>query len=176
MPSTYELIASNTVGSTSVSSVTFSSIPSTYTDLMIQISTRDDYNFDAFAHVSMRFNGDTGANYLNCLVRADGTSAISSSTVGGNFISASYSNGNLATANSFGNGGIYIFNYANLVGGKTVSIESANETNATTAYMNMTAGYWGNAGAITSINFSNQLVVSNFTQYSTFYLYGIKNS
>ena len=55
MANTYTLIASNTVGSGGAASISFSSIPSTYTDLLVKISTRD--NTGSFNDMLLTFNG-----------------------------------------------------------------------------------------------------------------------
>ena len=59
---TMTLIASNTVGSGGVASVTFSSIPATYTDLILKSSSRDTTT-SVSAQINIQFNGDTAANY-----------------------------------------------------------------------------------------------------------------
>ena len=70
---TYEAIATTTFTS-SVGNVTFSSIPQTYTDLVIvmsyTLSTTTEYSY-------LRFNGDTATNYSNTVLSGDGSSAIS---------------------------------------------------------------------------------------------------
>jgi hypothetical protein len=174
MPNTYELVASNTVGSTPVTSVTFSSIPSTYTDLIVKMSTRTNDNVNNFNHVGIRFNGDAGTNYSVGIIRADGSSAISSGG-GATQISASVGNGNLATANAFGFGEVYIFNYTGS-NQKIVSSECFSESNETTVYSFMGGSIWQNSSAITSMTLFDHVLGNPFTQYSTFYLYGIKNS
>jgi hypothetical protein len=172
MTANYVLLEKITVGAAGASSVTFSGIPQTgYTDLVIKMSTRNADNVNSFAHVNIRFNGDTGSNYQNRSIRGDGGSAISTNSTN-TFIIASYSNGNAATANSFGSGEVYVPNYTSS-NQKSVSIEGVNETNASTAYMNITAGLWTGTSAITSINLSDQITGNNFVQYSTFYLYGV---
>ena len=65
MPNTYEPIATNTLGS-AASSVTFSSIPSTYTDLIVVMNYA---NSTGLADVFFRFNGDTGSNYSDTILK-----------------------------------------------------------------------------------------------------------
>jgi hypothetical protein len=72
--STYEPIASQTLGS-AVSSVTFSSIPQNYTDLILVVNYGiSANNFGA----RIRFNGDTGSNYSDSFIYGTGSSALSS--------------------------------------------------------------------------------------------------
>jgi hypothetical protein len=174
MALTYTLIASNTVGSTPVTSVTLSSIPSTYTDLLVKFSTRTNDNVNSFAHIGMRFNGDTGTNYNYVILRGDGSGAISAAGTIAQ-VAGGLGNGNASTANTFGSGEFYIPNYAGS-NVKSLSLESVNETNSATAYMQMTATRWSGTAAITSITFFDPVTGNPFIQYSSFYIYGIKNS
>lgn len=74
MANTYTLISSNTLTS-SAASVTFSSIPATYTDLVLRISSRTDAA-GATATVAAQFNGDTtSANYSETNLNSDGATA-----------------------------------------------------------------------------------------------------
>lgn len=74
MPSTYEKIATTTV--TSGTSVTLSSIPATYTDLVLVVAG----NNTAPTDLRVRFNGDTGANYQTMVMYGDGASTRTSFT------------------------------------------------------------------------------------------------
>ena len=171
MAANYVLLEKITVGATGASSVTFNSIPQTgYTDLVVKFSTRDN-DAGSFSHLGIIFNGDTGANYTSKYARGDGNGSAVSSSSTTNYIIASYSNAAGSTANSFGIGEIYIPNYTSS-NQKSVILESMNETNASTAYMNMTAGIWTGTSAITSVTFK-QTLTGPFVQNSTFYLYGV---
>jgi hypothetical protein len=81
---------------------------------------------------------------------------------------------NGCTANTFGNGEIYIPNYAGSTQ-KSVSADAVAENNsATYIYSALNAGLWTGTAAITSIKL---LIPSyNFVQYSTAYLYGVSNA
>ena len=63
MPNTFTLIASSTVGAGGASSIDFTSIPSTYTDLVIKASLRSDRNTGSATYLTITFNNDTGSNY-----------------------------------------------------------------------------------------------------------------
>jgi hypothetical protein len=69
---------------------------------------------------------------------------------------------------------IYLPNYAGS-NNKSLSLDSAFENNSSTAYLNMVAGLWSSSAAITSLKVY-PASASNFAQYSTAYLYGVKNS
>jgi hypothetical protein len=171
MPNTFELIASNTVGSGGVSTVTFSSIPSTYTDIAILASVRTALA-DPTGSVTFTANGST-SGYTNRILFGDGASA---GSFANNTTSKGYVGivtGNTATANTFGSVLLYCPNYAGSTN-KSFSADVVGENNATTAYAAINAILWSNTAAITSITLDGN--GSNFLQYSSFYLYGVKNA
>ena len=168
MANTYTLIASSIVGSGGVASVTFSSIPATYTNLLVKASARQG---SAGTEMQLTFNG-SASSFSNRRLYGTGSVA-ASDTVGTAFVSNTQSNDGSFTANTFGNGEWYIPNYTS-ANYKSVSVDGVTENNATTALSMLTAGLWSNTAAITSITLTAQ--IPNFVQYSTFYLYGIKNS
>ena len=171
MPNTYTLISSNTVGSSGASTVTFSSIPATYTDLLVKVSSRVDYAATSQA-LLMRFNS-SATSYTGKLLRGSG-SAASSFASGTTYINLGETVGATSTTNTFGNTEIYIPNYTGS-NYKSTSSDGTMETNGATSYMELTSGLWSDTAAITSISFSASNS-SNFVQYSTFYLYGINKS
>jgi hypothetical protein len=171
MPTTYELIASVTVGSGGAASIDFTSIPQTYTDLVLSLSFRaansGSAGYDFYA--DMAFNGSTSSASFR---RLAGYITTVNSDSGSRLYAASFL-GSTGTSNTFGNAQVYIPNYA---GGnnKSYSSESAAETNSTNNYLDLTAGLWSNTSAITSITLTPS--AGNFAQYSTAYLYGVKSS
>jgi hypothetical protein len=170
MPVTYQLISSNVLSS-SAASVTFSSIPATYTDLVLRCSVRNSAA-STQADLWVTFNSSTSYSYRN--LRGNGASA---SSIGGTdtVLPAGQSIvGSTATASTFSSIELYIPSYtANQ--NKPVSIISATENNATTAWSVVTAGLNSMTAAITSVVFS-QTGATTFDSGSSFYLYGIKNS
>jgi hypothetical protein len=171
MANTYTLIASNTVGSGGVASVTFSSIAATYTDLLVKVSARDTVASSRGAF-SIRFNGSSAFNYSIKELRDVDGAASSTGVTAQSEIDGGRTTGSTATASTFGNVEIYIPNYAGSTA-KSVSIDNVTENNSTTYYSNLTAGLWSLTNAITSIGFT---CTTNFSQYSTFYLYGISKT
>ena len=170
---TMTLIASNTVGAGGVSSVTFSSIPSTYTDLVIKYSVRDT-TAQVYGDLAVRFNGDSGANYPWKFLRGNGSAASSQAGSANTYAYTGSGTGNSSTANTFANGELYIPNYTSS-NYKSVSTDNVGENNATLDYTELGASIWNSTAAISSITFYLNSAVS-IMQYSTFYLYGIKNS
>ena len=167
MPSSRYLISSQTLGS-SAASVTFSSIPATYTDLVLRASVR---NTSATTITRIRLNGAT-TGYSGRSITGDGATA-SSQTQSIAYFYAGEQNTSSTTANTFTSLEFYLPNYT-LTNQKPASITSASEDNATTAYIVGYAGLSNITSAITSIQV---FVAPNaFDVGSSFYLYGLKNS
>ena len=172
MPVTYNLIASNTL-STTATSISFTSIPNTYTDLVIRASLRGDNAF-AFSNLQLRFNGSSATNYSYTRLLSDGATPTSSRATAQAQLVVQY--GVVAatsTSNTFSNVEIYIPNYNSSVN-KVANADAVHENNSATAYLSANALLRSVTDAITSID----LIVSanNFVSGSSFFLYGIKNS
>ena len=168
MAATYQLISSVTVGSGGASSIDFTSIPATYTDLLISLSIRSTNN--GWVDGNVLFNSST-SNFTWRSVYGTGASAVSGTNTTNNMLGQI--NGSNTTASTFANILLYVPNYAGN-SNKSFSIDYASENNATTSYAGLVAGLWSNTAAITAVGFT--LSAGNFAQYSTAYLYGIKNS
>ena len=176
MANTYSLISSSTVGVLGSSSVAFTSIPSAYTDLQVIISARTTANPSVSQSIFMKINNLTSSIYSQRAVEGNGASASSFTQSGvDNAVRFAISNGTSATASTFSSSAAYIPNYAGS-NYKSVSIDTAGETNATTQYMNLIAYLVSTTDAITDLTFTTEVAAVSFAQYSTFYLYGIKNS
>lgn len=168
MPTTMKLIAKNVLSS-SASSVTFSDIPGTYTDLVLLSSARTNRNDGTLTDgIKIRFNGDTATgNYSERRLYSTGSTVVSNTEVafGG------YTTVTGTTADTFGNSAAYIPNYAGSTK-KSLSVESVTENNATAAFILIDAVLWQGTDAITSIALTPD-VGTNFVSGSSFYLYGI---
>jgi hypothetical protein len=169
MPSTYTLISSVTVGGGGAASMAFTSIPQTYTDLVIKFSGRSNRASIIIDGVLISFNGST-SSFSATYLEGSGISA-SSSTLA-RF--AGTETASTATSNVFSNNDIYIPNYAG-ANNKSYSVDSVMENNATASYQYLIAGLWSNTAAITSITLTPSFGTL-FDQYSTAYLYGISNA
>ena len=167
MANTFELIASSTVGSGGASSIIFSSIPSTYTDLCLKISSRQS---TASIGLKMVINGYTA--FSGRVLEGSGSSASSYSMTPQLLVG--YNNSSAYTASSFGSTDVYIPNYLSTTS-KSVSGDSVTETNASTAYSALLADLYTTTAAINSITLSCD-ASGNFEEYSTAYLYGVKNA
>jgi hypothetical protein len=174
MANTFVKIASVTVGAGGASTIDFTSIPSTYTDLCILLSLRNNRTGFDRSTTTMRLNADTGSNYsTRTAYAADGS--VGSDSTSGTYGTIGNSNSANANANTFTPFTIYIPNYAGS-NAKSFSVEYAQESTTATWVIQMIAGLWNQTSAITSITLGDLQVSSSFVQYSTAYLYGIKKN
>ena len=173
---TFIKIATVTVGAGGSSTATFTSIPSTYTDLMLMLSYRSTTAGLYQGTAQLTFNSSTAANYS--LKRVYGTGSAAGSSTGSALTYARVSNNQASagnTASTFGNSAVYIPNYTSTVA-KSFSEDSVSESNITEAYPQLSAYLWNPSSnvAITSITLTCSADL--FAQYSTFTLYGISKS
>jgi hypothetical protein len=171
MATTFTKIDSVTVGAGGAASVTFSAIPQTYTDLVIKASVRTSRAFTNDA-LSIKLNNNT-TGYSSKDATYDNGGAVSYTDLFGVGYAIN-TEGNSNTANTFSNQEVYIPNYAGS-NNKSFSSESVVENNGTDARVEMMASLWANTSAVTSITI-DVYTGNTLLQYSTFTLYGIKNS
>jgi hypothetical protein len=157
MPTTYEPIATQTISS-SVSSVTFTSIASTYTDLYLiinnlQLSTAGD--------TLIRFNSDSGNNYSFTLLYGTGSSVASVRGTNNNGVRLVYDDNFKPVIR------VNIQNYSNTTTSKTVLLRADSASQNT----ELAVSLWRNTSAINSITLLN--ASGNITG-GTYTLYGIK--
>ena len=177
MPTTYEAIATVTVGSGGAADVTINNIPQTYTDLLLFFSIRGTNYTGAFQNLRIRMNGSgNNTNYSQREIRGNG-SAVASATGGTTQWEQDRYPTQNTTASTFGNGRLYIPNYTSSNNKSAIS-DSVMENMATESWLQLSAYLWSNTDAITSIYLApaNGGGTDSFAQYSTFTLYGIKNS
>ena len=172
MPATYTLIASTTVGSGGTANIEFTSIPATYTDLVVLFSLRTTRSF-AYDDPVVQFNSNS-SNYSYTVLQGTGSAVTSYRASSTSFIYLGECNGDTSTASTFSNQTMYIPNYTSS-NNKTVSVTSSMENNAAAAYSDAIAGLWANSAAITSLKIYSASA-ANLKQYSTAYLYGISNA
>jgi hypothetical protein len=168
MATTCKLIAKNTLGS-DTGSVTFSSIPATYTDLLLLASIRSDRSAAVADWIKLRFNGAASdTSHDSRALYGSGSAAASltdpSARIG-------YAAAASATADTFGNFEVYIPNYAGSTN-KSYSATGVAETNASAQFMAAVAGLWSSTNAINQIQVLPD-VGTNLKSGSSFFLYGI---
>ena len=169
MATTFTLIKTITVGSGGASSIDFTSIPSTYTDLCLKFSLRATFNNGGYVSQFIKFNSST-SGYSDRLLYGTGSATGSAASTPAYIEYAAYSTDSASTASTFGSGEIYIPNYSSS-NYKSLSSDSVSENNATLALAGLTAALWSNSAAITSISIYH--TSGNIAQYSSASLYGI---
>ena len=160
-----ELIGGPTGGqiSSATSSITFSNIPQTYTDLVLKVSART--TFSSTSDFNIEPNG-SAANLTGKRIYGTGTSVLSDSATW------ELTNGTDTTSNTFINTEVYFPNYASS-NYKSFSSDGVMENNATFAYSYIMSHLWANNTPISSLTIRSG--AGNFVEGSTFYLYGISN-
>jgi hypothetical protein len=163
------LIQTVTVGAGGASTISFSSIPQNFTDLVLvvsQVTTRSS----GVDQINLTFNG-SAAGYTTRLLYGTGT-GVGSETGPSSAFTYAYGEGGTSTANTFSNIAFHIPNYAGSAN-KSLSIDAVSEGNsAGGGWQNIVTGLWANTAAITSISLVSNYG-ANFGQYSTASLYGV---
>jgi hypothetical protein len=172
MANTYTLIESKTVGSGGAASIEFTSIPQTYTDLFLATSLRTSET-EVNNWVKLTFNNTAGTSNNVLFIRANGTNVATSTGLSSDFMRGVIANGSLSTGSVFSSDSVYIPGYTSS-NQKVASIEGVMENNATSGYIATATSRLTNTAAVTSIQLT--AYAASLSQYSTAYLYGIKNS
>jgi hypothetical protein len=157
MPSTYTPIATTTLGS-NAGSVTFSSVPSTYTDIIAVCNIKMSGGSTIYTQV----NADNGNNYSS--TGLNGEAGVASSSRNSNINSPLF--GYSGDTTNFNNCIIQYMNYANTTTNKTI-IGRGNASD----YVTARAALWRNTAAINEIK-----ILGSFATGSTFTLYGVKSA
>ena len=159
---TYTPIATTTLGSTA--SYTFSSIPSTYTDLILVLGS---VTFSSGGNPQIQYNGDTATNYSNTDLYGNGTSASSTRNTSNNYINVGFSatNGSSTEPSTII---VQVMNYANATTYKTL-LGRGNRAGGETQ---TNVGLWRSTSAITSLT----VKVASGSMTGTATLYGIASA
>jgi hypothetical protein len=168
MANTFELIQGTNLSDGGQTSIDFTSIPSTYTDLILKVSARSDRG-GTTDNLFLKINGVT-TNRSARVLYGNGSSASSfTETV---YVGELNSAG--TTSSTFSSHDIYIPNYAGSTN-KSFSADGVTEQNATAAYATLIAQLWSQTAAITSLSVYSGYG-TNLVQHSTAYLYGVSNA
>lgn len=170
MATTYTLISLNVLSS-SAASVSFTSIPATYTDLVVRMSTRN-IGANTGNTLKLTFNADSTTKYSDTSLKGNGSAASSTRNSNSAFFDFGLNPGASSTTNTFCNTEIYIPSYL-VAQNKAMSVFNIDENNTTAADLNAGAGQYRSTTAISSIEFTGG---SNYASGSSFYLYGISNA
>jgi hypothetical protein len=157
----YTPLATVTLGSTA-SSVTFSSIPATYRDLIFVVNGQTTAN----ANITFRINGDTGSNYPS-VVMVGGSSATSASGT----YSLAYITDQGSLSGSRFMGTVNLMDYSATDKHKTSLVRSGYRNTSPVDLVEAAAIRWANTSAITTIAIST--TAGSFAIGSTFNLFGV---
>jgi hypothetical protein len=170
----FESIATVTVGSGGTSSVDFTSIAGTYTHLQLRGIVRSTTSGTNIGdNVDLRLNSDSGSNYARHLLQGDGSSAATSTNTSGSLTRFTVAPRAGTTASTFTGFVMDILDYANTNKYKTIRTLSGVDTNGA-GIVFFISGLWMSTSAVTSITLLPE--ANNFAQYSHFALYGIKSA
>lgn len=175
----FESIATVTVGSGGASNVDFTNIPGTYSHLQIRCYAQTNRATFGIDEIRIRFNSDTGSNYAVHNLYGNGSSATDS---GQSSVTGMVTSGTIGT--NTGNSGLVwgidivdVLDYANTNKFTTIRRLTGVDLNGTVGgsggRVGLSSGLWQNTNAVTSINIT-PVNGSLITQYSHFALYGIK--
>ena len=164
MTATYEKIATTTISGTSTTTVTLSSISSSYTDLVLVLRGGCDNS-----SMRMQFNSDTGSNYSTTLMAGTGSAANATRQTGQDAILIT---GAYGTQTAASNTITHIMNYSNATTFQTVysRCNQGGTSGATEAFV----GLWRNTAAVTTISLTAINGIGTWFNGSTVNLYGIK--
>lgn len=160
---TMTALSTVTVGAGGAASINFTSIPQTYTDLVMVISAKSN-RADSNDWCYVTINGSNTTEFRMILGEGTGVSSYTSSSALGVSTGAT-------SATGFGNLSVYLPNYttSNI---KSFSVDAVQENNTNTAYMNVFAGYINTTNAVTSLGLT-PIYGTAFLQYTTATLYGV---
>lgn len=177
MANTYTQIGSTvTVGSGGASSIDFTSIPSTYTDLLVKLSVRDAGVY-ANVNFSVRVNGLSTSIYSRKYIYGNSLGASSAATSAGSSegqMFLGYVPGSVSqTTSTFSNSEVYIPNYTSS-NVKAVITDSVSEGNWDDVSMSLGASLANTTSTITSLSFLG--TGSGWAEFSSVSLYGISKT
>jgi hypothetical protein len=165
-----KLIETKTLG-TAAASIEFTSIPQTFSDLVLLVSGRST-NAAFVNNGIIQFNGSGGTAYSSRRLFGNSGGVTVEATSNNDSVFQFPQNGANTTANTFSNGVIYIPNYTGSTT-KSFSADSVSETNSTTqgqVQTSILAGLWNDTSAITSVRVATD---TNWAANTTISLYGI---
>lgn len=174
----FDALASVTVPSGGISTVTFAGIPAGYEHLQIRYNIKGTGSLGGYpGSCYLALNGDTtDGNYTNHRLVGDGSNASSGAAVGnrGNIMLTSGTNGSWSNTSLFQAGVIDILDYASTTKNKTLRALNGGDANGSGQVL-LVSGVWLNTSAITSISFvADPTYIVNFAQNSRIALYGVK--
>jgi hypothetical protein len=169
----FESIATVSVGSGGAATITFSSIPSTYTHLQVRALIRGE---TTLSRPALRLNNDSGTNYVVHGLYGTGSSVGAYADLNMTYIDTTVVSQSSDTASVYGVVIVDILDYANTNKNTTVRCLGGYDANGS-GYASLHSGLWRNTAAVDRLDFVAGSVSSgDFNQYTTFALYGIRSA
>lgn len=166
----YESIATVTVGSGGSSSISFSSIPSTFKHLQLRCLARSDYA-GTIVSLHPRPNGETGTNFSDHYIQGNGSTVVAGGAANQNFPTLGLSTAANYGSSIFAVSVIDFLEYGNTNIYKTMRGLAGGDANGA-GTVGLYSASWRNTAAISSLSIIAG--AGNFVQYSSFALYGIR--
>ena len=167
----FDSIQTVTVGAGGLTTVSFTSIPSTYSHLQLRVTARGNLAAANIYSIVMNFNGDSGTNYSYHNLQGNGSST--TATGAANYTASYVMNAmGTNTSNTFATNIVDILDYSNTNKIKTVRSLTGGDVNGS-GVIQLSSSLWNSTTAINSISLSTG-GFGDFLQYSSFALYGIK--
>jgi hypothetical protein len=167
----YESIQTVTVGSGGASTISFTSIPSTYEHLQIRgVSRNNGSGGISDSYGVATFNSDSGSNYISHALLSY-SAVVGEANTGANATSMWFTISITGVQSNFAGNVIDIFDYKNTNKFKTVRQLGSSDRNSTTGSIALTTGLWRSTAAITRIDIT---LSNNWAEHTTYALYGIK--
>ena len=166
-----QLIQTITVTGSTTSSMSFTNIPQTATDLLILGSLRQNAG-DIADQIEITLNSSSSSIFDYIQLRGTGSSAASTGRASQRIWEV-YGAGNTAPSNTFASLSLYLPNYANTSFNKKGFVDVVNENSGTEAWQTLLAGGWNSTSAVTSVQLNTRDVSLYFTVGSTASLYTI---
>lgn len=175
MAATYDLISNTTLGSAQTT-VTISSIPATYTDLLLRVSARNNASGSSNDNVYCKINNDGGSNYtVGHIYGYVGSSGVNLQGGSGTTTSITiYETDTSTLANTYAQAEIYFQGYTTAYSKQWINHAVAPSNRTGTGIISWYSGRWQSGSVISSL-----VLTPNSGQFiagSSFILYGIKNT
>lgn len=167
MPSTYTPIATHTTTTSTTTSYTFSSIPSTYTDLVLVCNLKATPTDSSLV---ARFNGDGGSNYSVTQLYGTGSQALSQRLSNQTEVYLNFAGFPSATS-TYAPTVVNLMNYSNTTTNKSFICRGGFASSG--GEVDMSVGLWRSTAAINSITL---YAGAFFDTGCIFTLYGVKNA
>jgi len=150
----------------------FTSIPQTFTDLMLVFNARNTSTSVTVSQMIPQYNNNGASDYSYTILRSNGSSPTSARSTGMPFTYGGSTPSGTALSGAFGSGVIYILNYTNTTGFKTQIGRSSADYNGA-GEIDMSVSLWRQTSAISTISIG-QSYGTAYVAGSTATLYGIK--